>query len=61
VLLATGPLGVAVILGGIGLVLLRLGRLAAWAGSLPKRARLAVMARYARWKFIRELEKPWKR
>lgn len=59
--LATGPWGVLMIAGGIGLVLLRLGRLAAWAGSLPERARLAVMVRYARWKFIRELEKPWKR
>jgi hypothetical protein len=49
------------ITGAIGLALLRLRMLVAWLGSLPERARLAVMVRYARWKFIRELEKPWKR
>jgi len=48
------------IAGGIGLALLRLRRIVAWLGSLPGRARLAVMVRYARWKFIRDLEKPWK-
>ena len=57
VLLATGPLGVAVIVGGIGLAVLRLRRCAAWAGSLPGRARLAVMVRYARRKHIRDLER----
>jgi hypothetical protein len=61
VVLATGPWGVLMIVGAIGLALLRLRRIVAWLGSLPKRARLAVMVRYARWKFIRELEKPWKR
>jgi hypothetical protein len=60
VVLATGPWGVLMIAGAIGLALLRLRRLAAWLGSLPKRGRLAVMVRYARWKFIRDLEKPWK-
>ena len=49
------------ITGAIGLALLWLGRAPAWLGSLPERARHAVMVRYARWKFLRELEKPWKR
>lgn len=52
VLLATGPLGVAVIAGGIGLLLLRLRRCAAWAG----RARRRRQERRVQRKYIAMLE-----
>jgi hypothetical protein len=55
--LATGPWGVAVIVGGAGLFVLRLRRVAAWLGSLPGRARRRVTVRRARRRHIRALER----
>jgi hypothetical protein len=60
VVLATGPLGVALIVGGTCLAFLRLRRLAAWAGSLPGRARRRRQERRAQREYIEMLERMFK-
>jgi hypothetical protein len=59
--LAMGWWAPLVALGAAGAAVMGVVRLAAWAGSVPGRVRHRVMARYARWKHIRDLERMWER
>ena len=59
--LAAGWWAPLIALGTLGAAVMGLAKAAAWARSLPARARHAVMARYARRKHIRDLERMWGR
>jgi hypothetical protein len=61
VALPAGWLVLPIALGTAGAAVMGAVRLAAWAGSVPRRAWHRARVRYARWKHIRELEREWKR